>query len=894
MGCRFVSFSQTSANSGTEFWTAFPSHEADIDKNYNILYANFSLFITSAGASSGIVTVGAFSQQFSVAANAVVEIQIPRSVAYIDYTNAGLPLSNRAIHILVDPGKPKIVVYAHIFAGQRSAASLILPKEALGTQYYSVNYPQYGAEGKNYIVVIATQANTKVRITASGVDLVPGGITLEKVNDVYEYLSDTDLTGVSVSADASSSCTRFAMFCGSSGVRIGTPGCDPISLDPLFQQGYAVENWGLTYGFIPFSMQSPGTTVPVRTEGQLLRVVAKDNGTDVSLNGKVVATLNEGQFYTTPTPLTQAAVISATRPVSVAQYALSQACANVYAPLSTDPPTFSDPDMVILNPVEYSIKEITTYSSTRENISEQYVNILIKTNAASSFRVNDSVPSALFIPLRALPGYSYLQLNLNSYSGHTFKLSADDGFNAIAYGFGNLESYAYSAGTNLASIQSITGIITTTGQPADSACVNDNFYFKLTLPYRAASISWKMDDNEAAILQTAPTSTSVTSNGKAAYEYVFPRTPSYQNPGQHHILIKSAYPLAGSCETGTQQIEYLFFVKDAPVASILPAAEGCPNIIDFRANSNSYVNHWMWDFGDGTSTMPDTSSLQNPSHTFLTNGVYHVSLVVSQKNGCEVSTTADITINAAMPFPQLTFDAPETICITDTPMSFSNARETTGVAGIKNFSGDGVGNDGVFYPAKAGIGKHEITFSFTTNSGCSVNKTVSVDVLPSPFVSDTVLYVLPGQPTVLKPRYAKGTFDYQWQPATDLNTAGNPFPVFGGQNDITYTVTVKNKTCSQSAYVKVILRMQPETVNTFTPNGDDINDTWQIKNIESYPNLTVTIFNRYGKRVFFSAGYHKPWDGNYQGKPVPVGVYYYLIDLHTGAPIMRGSVSVIR
>jgi hypothetical protein len=76
--------------------------------------------------------------------------------------------------VQVDPGKPKVVVYGHIFAGARSAASLILPKEALGQQYFSMNYISGNTldDGQNHIVLIASEPNTKIFIRRNGLDLV--------------------------------------------------------------------------------------------------------------------------------------------------------------------------------------------------------------------------------------------------------------------------------------------------------------------------------------------------------------------------------------------------------------------------------------------------------------------------------------------------------------------------------------------------------------------------------------------------------------------------------------------------------------------------------------------------------------------------------------------------
>jgi gliding motility-associated-like protein len=98
-------------------------------------------------------------------------------------------------------------------------------------------------------------------------------------------------------------------------------------------------------------------------------------------------------------------------------------------------------------------------------------------------------------------------------------------------------------------------------------------------------------------------------------------------------------------------------------------------------------------------------------------------------------------------------------------------------------------------------------------------------------------------------------------------------------------------------YVPGVLTVTPAGVvvfNTFTPNGDGINDTWAIKHIEYYPNCTVDIFNRWGARIFSSIGYGQQWDGQSSGNPVPTGTYYYVINLKDKSPVKSGWVSVVR
>jgi gliding motility-associated-like protein len=73
-----------------------------------------------------------------------------------------------------------------------------------------------------------------------------------------------------------------------------------------------------------------------------------------------------------------------------------------------------------------------------------------------------------------------------------------------------------------------------------------------------------------------------------------------------------------------------------------------------------------------------------------------------------------------------------------------------------------------------------------------------------------------------------------------------------------------------------------------------VHDRWVIEFLDSYPQSTVEVFNRYGQKVFESRGYAKPWDGTTNGKALPIGTYYYLIDPKNGRKPLSGFVDIIR
>lgn len=86
----------------------------------------------------------------------------------------------------------------------------------------------------------------------------------------------------------------------------------------------------------------------------------------------------------------------------------------------------------------------------------------------------------------------------------------------------------------------------------------------------------------------------------------------------------------------------------------------------------------------------------------------------------------------------------------------------------------------------------------------------------------------------------------------------------------------------------------------FSPNGDGINDLFVIRGILSYPNNSFVIFNRWGNRVFEASPYQNTWDGRSTigvrigGDELPVGTYFYVLDLKNGSAIYKGTIYLNR
>jgi gliding motility-associated-like protein len=139
------------------------------------------------------------------------------------------------------------------------------------------------------------------------------------------------------------------------------------------------------------------------------------------------------------------------------------------------------------------------------------------------------------------------------------------------------------------------------------------------------------------------------------------------------------------------------------------------------------------------------------------------------------------------------------------------------------------------------------------------------------------------------------TVSFVWTPSSDFSDATTLRPSLVVLYNQTYTLTATGEgNCTASDTMNVRILRPISVPNSFSPNGDGINDQWVIPNLSDYTNCKVEVFNRYGQLVFQSSGYGKSWDGHYNGHPVPFATYYYIITLSHGFQPVTGSVTIVR
>jgi gliding motility-associated-like protein len=308
---------------------------------------------------------------------------------------------------------------------------------------------------------------------------------------------------------------------------------------------------------------------------------------------------------------------------------------------------------------------------------------------------------------------------------------------------------------------------------------------------------------------------------------------------------------------------------------------------------------YLWNFGDPGSGPLNTSTGTSPSHIYNATGPFTVNLLATSAAGCVRDTNIILSTLHPQPTGSFTVNKPD-VCVGQSFQFTDNSNPADGTTTQWNWNmGDGNIRTTASFPYTYGsAGSYTVSLYVTNNFGCrSTTFTQDLVVNPYPIVdAGPDLFILEDGSDTLQPVVSAINPSFLWTPNLYFLTSNTiERPVVKGVDDIWYTLTVTGRGgCQQSDRVFIKVLKGPEIPNIFSPNGDGIHDTWVINYLDTYPGCTVEIFNRYGQKIFASTGYGKPWEGTVNGKPVPVGTYYYIVNPKNGRGIMTGYVDVIR
>lgn len=743
---------QDFSNKGKDFWITFPAH---VDGTGAVM----GIYITSDVAANGTVQVGnnGPTLNFNITANTVRRIFLgngaandaPNGTVYQDQLD-GIKTGS-AIHVVSDE---PVVIYAHIIRSARSGSTLVLPAVTWGRDYIIPSYSSQGASGnasgRGGITVVAKESNTVVEVVPTVTSFdggrvagTPYTITLDNPGDVYQvqFQKDADISGTIVRSIASgtTACKPIGVFSSTTWSAFSCPGSS--GGDNLFTQLFPTRSYGRTYLTAPFANR----------ETDVIRVFALEPNTIITkTENNVATTLAVGPQGFAEYQTGNASLITADKPIMVVQYITSQTCDSRNQGGCTNNGTCpfpADPEMIVLSPIEQTLNNITVFSAHRNfvppgqsNVDRCFLNIIIPTPGAASFRINGQLPANTFNPIPGT-GFSYLQENVTNtaISNPIQSLTADSNFSCIAYGFGNVESYGYNAGTNVRDLlQFITIRDVNRSIDAANTCANTNFQWFITLPYPATKLEWKFNGAfpDVVVNNPVPDSTYIK-EGKTIYRFPLSGQYEYSTPGPTKISVLATNPTSDGC-SGEQQIDFDVQVFPRPVNDFSFTHSGClGDSATFTsaatiATGNTMVR-WDWRFGDGAS---DTGRVER--HKYAAGGTFNVSHFVTSNRGCVSDTVVKaITIN---PNPVAAFTAVGPFCQNkDVTLNNTSTTQTGTVTNWYWDMGNGVilnrTSGASFTYAYPAVGTYEIKLVVTNNGGCisdTARQTINVTHVPVP------------------------------------------------------------------------------------------------------------------------------------------------------------------
>lgn len=904
-----------SSNMGTRFWVGYGHHQFFTGTNLQ----NMVLYL-GGSATPATVTVRIngtpWTRTYNIPANTVITSDIITKSGLFDARLINDGFSERGISIT---SNIPIVAYAHIYGSASSGATMLMPVGVYGYEYISTNFRQnYASDCYSWFYVIADRNNTKLEITPSNLTRdgrpanVPFTVVLNK-GEVYQIIgainsgsNGFDMTGSTAKSIPNSDgrCNAFAMFSGSSRTSIYCSGQNTSGNgDNIIQQNFPSQAWGRRYLTAPTSNSAAANSF----HQNIYRVVIKDPTTVVRLNGTVLTGLVSNRYYEFDS---QAAnYITADKPIMVAQYMSSSSsnCTNVGGN--------GDPEMIYISPIEQGIKKVVLYRNTQQAIVQNYITLIIPTAGVTSLQIDGSNTFDHTYAHPNLTGYTVVVKRYGTAAPVQATVQSDSAFTLITYGLGSVESYGYNGGTlvkNLNAVTSISNTLATGVTTSPYTCAGTPFRFRVLLSVQPSQMTWQFSQVQgispnANVIVNNPVSTGTQIiNGNTYYAYTLPTDYFFASAGNYVVPINLVHPSFEGCNS-SQDITVAVQVLPEPVADFTTVYSGCVgDLATFNGtalqNGTTTTTTWNWNFGDAT-----TGTGQSTTKQYNTPGTYNVRLSVIGSDGCLGDTTKPVIVNPR-PVVNVVNDS-LSICI-NANATFTVQNPVAGATynWYNAATGGALVGTGVSYTISNVTAAATQIWVEAIVNGCNSTTRKRVIVTTLPLLAPPVAVLDSAGVNMLRFRWAAVPNALTYSVSQDngatwivpsSGATGLTHTITGLAPLTTVTILVRaNGGCLPSISQPVSGRTNTDQIyfpNSFTPNGDGLNDLWRVYGY-IIKDIRVAIFNQWGEKIFETRNQSTGWDGKYKGKIQPAGVYMYVVDmvLNDGTKkLEKGSINLL-
>ena len=283
-----------------------------------------------------------------------------------------------------------------------------------------------------------------------------------------------------------------------------------------------------------------------------------------------------------------------------------------------------------------------------------------------------------------------------------------------------------------------------------------------------------------------------------------------------------------------------------------------PNTINLDAGPGA---QYIWSTGAGTQTITVTQT-----------GTYTV--VVDGGNGTRCTGTDQVFIEI-VPIPVFALD-PDT-CVKD-PFSLETVPYLPGAHYNWSSTNGLTSTTTGIQTAKSGI--YHVTVTYKPGSGCEASASRKVSVVDFAFQPADTFICSHDFLNLTAPQTASGAgynYHYDWKLGGSTIQSGSEHTfvvVDKDPDEYIYTVFI-DQYCEASIKVQVE-HCETPIPNVITPNGDGINETFKINNLEFYPGSKLVVYNRHGMKVYESIDYPRE-KGEWNAEGNPDGVYYFVL-----------------
>lgn len=907
-----ITSAQNASTQGTDFWFAFMNNnESSPTQTCLILSAERACNVTVSNPNTGWTT------SVSIPAGGRVDVDIPLLQGYYSAYTDGY-VYDIGCHVVATD---TISAYSMNFKDASFDGGHLLPTSTLADEYMIETIPP-GLNGSS-ILIVGTDNNTSVDITPSVA--TANGWAANTLHTITLNAGQAYQITTSASSGASSTfsgtrvktqdCKKIAVFAGGKCAQApaGCTYCDHI-YDPMIPIIY----WG--NHFIVTSSQT-------RTM-DIVRITALNAGTTVAIDGVNVATLGAGGTFDYQLTSTQGSnYIETSGPAVCYLYLTGQSCGG----------GSGDPSMVYITPIEQNIKKIT-FGTYQRSSTNHYVNVVTATSNVSSVLLDGNNIGGQFSIVPGNPAYSFARVSI-SHATHT--LECDSGLVAHVYGLYNVTSYAYSVGSSARNLTNTMFIndVNLMDIPEDQLyCPNSPIDFELELNYNYNSISWNFGDSTTGTGN--PCTHSFPNAGSYLVTAIVERTMSSNCYGTQYDTIRAIVNLpppdpiplyVSICEGNT----YDFYGRELATTGIyidtLEAEGDCDSIIELHLSvvpaapitTNMFICSGSTYFFNGVELDQPGTYYDTVSTSANCDSIIELHLSYSPLDPVEVyaeicpgdsytlfeqeydqpgiytdtTTTSggcDSIIELHLAYadvPTVSLGDDRVLCSDDEhPVHLSPTTTHAEGATYEWNTGDSTSAINVDLD-----GLYSVTV--TNQSGCIGSDDINITTLTEltlelEEVGDlcengyTLLIATTNAPNI---HWNTG----ESTPEIEVHAYGTyNIRVFDGPCQITQDINVEY--CPPDLYFP----------NIITPNGDGKNDVFAIENLNpDIPNV-LTIYNRWGKKVFEMENYQTYMrndvlfntESGFTGSDISDGVYYYVfhyddpltpIDYHSSLTIIH-------